>query len=117
MECILLAWLVSFSSMTQHRRRGRIPLPKGFWHSVTLFLGVLGVWLFMLTLLFIVLFDNFIFRLTHPFVSGWVKGPWGFVFIYGILSIPVFPIYNWMDQRLTDERRRKRQRMRQKSSD
>ena len=83
---------------------GRIR-PRSTGESIALFFGLLAAWCGGVTLVFMAIFDNFWWRLTHPLESGWHKGSWGFVFLYALLSIPVFPLYSRLDDWLEARRR------------
>ena len=74
--------------MTRPRQRKRSARGR-FWISATTFLLLLAVWWVLLTFVFAALFEDFLYRVTHPFDSGWAKGPWGFLFLYLLLSLPV----------------------------
>ena len=93
--------------MNKGERSRRFPNSRSLGSSCLLLLGLAILWNGMLTLLFMGMFDNFIYRLFHPFESRWVKGPWGFIFIYGLLCIPIIPIYNKLDGWIESKRRRR----------
>ena len=79
--------------------------PRSTWSSVLLLVTLLLAWCGVLTLVFMVVFDNFLFRVTHPHASGWFRGPWGFLLLYAMLCLPVFPFYNRLESRLEEQRR------------
>ncbi len=87
--------------------RRRVPEARTTLESMVMFFGLLLLWCSGLALLFMAVFDDFLWRLTHPLQSGWTKGSWGFLFLYALLSIPVFPIYtrldDWWEQRRREE--------------
>ena len=90
--------------------------------SIGLFLVILAGWLGVLTVVFAGLFDDFFYRLTHPFDSGWAKGPWGFLFIYMILTLPVVPLHRWLrgpeseaKERARNQRRLRKERLRRRT--
>ena len=88
--------------MNRHRR----PQPSTPLESFVMFCGLLIFWCGGLTLVFMALFENFLWRLTHPFESGWGwYGSWGFALLYALLSIPVFPLYSRLDDWLEGRRR------------
>ena len=98
--------------MVDSMKRKRRHTARGIWGSALLLIGLLVAWCSVLTLCFIVLFDNFLYRVSHPFDSGFSKGPWGFLLIYVLLCIPVFPLYNWVER---DLRWRRLQRYKQQA--
>ena len=81
------------SSPTKRRvvRRG-----MGTGASAFILILLLVAWWGVLTLLFSTMFENYIYRVTHPFDSGFNKGPWGFLFLYAILSLPMLRVHPWV---------------------
>ena len=64
--------------------------------SALLLVVLLTTWWIGLTLLFSLVFENYLDRVTHPFSSGFNKGPWGFLFLYAILSLPLLRVHSWL---------------------
>ena len=90
-------------------KRNRRPQPSTTFESVVMFFGLLILWCAGLTLAFMAIFDNFWWRLTHPLDPGWGwYGSWGFVLLYALLSLPVFPIFRRLDDWLERLRREAR---------
>lgn len=72
-----------------------------------MFFGLLLLWCGGLTLIFMALEEDFLHYLTHPLHSSWGwYGAWGMLLLYALLSIPVFPIYNRLDEWWEKQRRK-----------
>lgn len=55
----------------------------------------------------VIVYPDFSFRVQHPVQSGWGGRSLELILFYSLLSIPLFPLYNRLDDWL--ERRRRSQ--------
>lgn len=65
-----------------------------------LLLGFLILWWGALTLLLMVVIPDFLHRITFPNQAGWYGGGWAIIPFYALVSIPVFPMFSRLDDRI-----------------